>query len=334
MFVGVALKFKDREELSVGSVVSVRVIELDEENMRLSLGLKQLIDDPWDKILETYSVGDIVTGKVTYVARQAAFVDLTDDIEGIIYSSEMSWTKNSSLAKDFVKKDAEIDVKIISINIKERKILLGIKQLQENPWDKLQSDIQVGSICTGKIKNITVFGIFVELSGNLDGMIHKDDISWEGSVFNLNEKFHKNQEIQFKVIQINPEYKKVVCSIKHCLPNPYEELQQKYSLNPLADGIITSFVPYGIFVKLDDKYEGLLHISEVPKGKFDSMKASMKKGDPIQVIVKKVDPANMRIALSLKGFAYAVEKQEMVQYMSKEQPVNNLFKDLSKFIVS
>ena len=329
------VKSKDRENLVSGSIVSVRILELDEENMRLSLGLKQLVNDPWENILSTYSIGDVVTGTVSYVARQVAFIDLTDDIEGIIYSSEMSWTKNSSLAKDFLKKDAEVTLKIISINIKERKILLGLKQLQENPWDRLQAEIKVGDIYKGKIKNITLFGIFVELNDSLDGMIHKDDISWEGSIHNLADKYHKNQEIEFKVIQINPEQKKIVCSIKHCFPNPYEELKKKYVGNALVNGIVTSIVEYGVFVKLDGQYEGLLHISEVPKGKFDTMKSELKKGDSIQVLVKSVDPEKMRIALSLKGFNYAVEKQEMVQYISKDSDtsVNNLFKDLSKFVV-
>lgn len=323
------------EKLPLGSEIQVRVLEIDPENHRLSLGLKQMTEDPWVKVLESVSVGDIIKGKVTYVANYGAFIDIGNGLEGLLHTSEMSWTRKIGHAQEIVKLGQELETKVIGINPADKRISLGLRQLQENPWDRIKSEYKIGQSIKGKVKDVTNFGIFVAITDDIDGLVRREDINWDEPAPDPKKLYKSGDDIEFKITEINFEDRKIGCSMRHLLPNPYKELRKKYPRGTVIDGIISGIVDFGVFVKFDNKYEGLAHISTVKKEQSLSLKTHFKKGDPIKAVIRHIDPDNRKISLSLKDVDYAVERLEIAQYIEKEDrtvPSGSPFSALRDFV--
>ncbi|MDH5720220.1 MAG: 30S ribosomal protein S1 [Spirochaetia bacterium] len=307
-----------KENIPVDTKVKTKVLEIDPENLRLSLGLKQLTSDPWESVTEQFSIGDIVKGRVSFVANYGAFVEIGKAIEGLLHVSEMSWTKKVNHAREIVKLDDSIEAKIIGINLESKRISLGLKQLQTNPWDYVRDNIKVGDVLKGKIKKVTTFGAFVQVTDDIDGLIRKEDLNWEEPAPEPKNLYKKNDEVEYKVVEINLEDRKIGCSIRHLLPNPYRDLKRKYSRGTVLEGKITGITDFGIFVKIDDNLEGLVHLSSMTKDEATSIKKTFQKGNKVKVVLRSVDPEKRKISLSTRDIENALEKMEISQYIEKE----------------
>lgn len=307
-----------KEKLQVGSEVNVRVLEIDPENHRLSLGLKQLTEDPWSTVFARFKVGDKVTGKVSFVANYGAFIELGEGLEGLLHITEMSWTRKVNHASEIVKVGQEIETKIIGINKDDKRISLGLRQLHANPWDTIRREVKVGQTMKGRIRGLTSNGIFVAITDSIDGLIRKEDIAWTEPAPDPKRTYKIGDEIEFKIIEINSEERKVLCSIRHTLPNPYKKLRDKYPRGSVVEGTVSGIVDFGIFIKFDEGYEGLAHISTMEKEQASNFKKIFTKGQPVKAVVKSIDPESRKISLSLKDVPYALEKIEMRQYLEKE----------------
>jgi len=307
-----------KDKLEVGQEVTVRVLEIEPENNRLSLGLKQLTDDPWSTVLTRFKVGDKVTGTVSFVANYGAFIELGQGLEGLLHITEMSWTRKVNHANEILKVGQEVETKIIGINKDDKRISLGLRQLHANPWDTIRTEIRVGETMKGKIRGLTNTGIFVAITDSIDGLIKKEDIGWTEPAPDPKKTYKIGDEIEFKVVEINSEERKVQCSIRHTLPNPYKKLRDKYPRGTVIEGTVSGIVDFGIFIKFDEGYEGLAHLSTMEKEQLANYKKTFTKGQPVKAVIKSIDPESRKISLSLKDVTYALEKIEMRQYLEKE----------------
>lgn len=302
----------------IGSIMQVRVLEIDSENMKLSLGVKQLTQDPWETILDEIKVGSTVEGTVSYMAKYGAFLNLKNDLEGLIPVSEISWLRKPEHTKKAFKLGSQVKARVLGINIKDKKITLGLKQLQENPWNVVMNQVKVGDVRKGKIKYIATYGMFVEITDAIDGLIRREDISWNERVDDLKSKYKKNQEIEFKVSHMDEANYRIACSVKHLTGNPYTEIKKKYSNRALVESKFVKMTKFGILAQLPEEIVGLIHLSEIPRGREQSLKESLKAGDTLNVVIKNVDVENERVALSLRGVDNAIEKVEMKKYIEKK----------------
>ncbi len=324
-----------KEKLPMEETILVRVLEIDPENHKLSLGLKQLTEDPWDNVDERFQVGQTVSGKISFVARYGAFVDIGEGMEGLLHISEMSWTRKINHAHEIVKVGQEIDTKILGINKEEKRISLGLKQLFANPWDEIKENHSVGKVMTSTVRDVTNFGVFVSISEDVDGLIRKDDLTWDEPAPDPRKLFSPGQEIEFKITEINLEEKKIGCSRRHLLPNPYKELKKKYPRGAIIQGEVSGIVEFGIFVKFDGRFEGLVHTSAMEKEQSANLKSTFHKGMNVKVVVKSIDPDNRKISLSMRDVNYAMEKMEMSQYIGKsdDRPLtDNPFKNIKSVV--
>lgn len=320
------------EKLPVDQEVQVRVLEIDPENHRLSLGLKQLTSDPWDSVSDKYEVGQVVEGKVSFSARYGAFVELEAGLEGLLHVSEMSWTRKVNHAQEILKVGETVETQIIAINVEDKRISLGLKQLQENPWDHIQRSVKVGDIRKGIVQDVTNFGVFVKIADEIDGLVRKEDLNWDEPAPEPSKLHKKGDEVEFKITEINLEEQKIGCSIRHLLPNPYKKLKNDFPRGTVVDGVVTGVVDFGVFVRIADGYEGLVHISAMGKEEAASPKKAYSKGDSVKVVVKNIDPDNRKISLSIRDVESALERIEIQQYLNKEndvsRPVANPFANL------
>ncbi|MDH5717927.1 MAG: 30S ribosomal protein S1 [Spirochaetia bacterium] len=307
-----------KSKIPVESDLKVRILEIDPENHRLSLGLKQLTNDPWESVMEKFEIGDKVKGEISFVANYGAFIELGKGLEGLLHVSEMSWTRKVNHAREIVKLGDEIEAQIIGINPENKRISLGLRQLQKNPWDLVRDTIKIGDVLKGKVKKTAAFGLFVSVTNDIDALIRKEDLSWDEPVPEPKNLYKKGEEVEFKIIELNLEERKIGASIRHILPNPYKELRRKFPRGTVVDGTVTGIVEFGIFVRIDEKYEGLVHLSAMTKDQETSIKKTFKKGDKIRVVIKSIDHEKRKISLSTRDVDYALEKMEMAQYIEKE----------------
>lgn len=309
---------KFKSQFALDQELEVRILDIDVHNRRLSLGLKQLTDDPWLSVDEKFEVNQVVKGVVTFVAQYGAFVEIAEGIEALLHVSEMSWTRRINRAGDVVKKGQEIETMIIGIDSQEKRIALGLKQLMENPWDNIEQEFRVGDVLRGEAKDVTSFGIFVSLNSEIDVLIRKEDVNWDEPAPDPTKLYKRRDSIDFKIIEINIEDQKIGGSIRHLLENPYKALKAKYPRGSVIDGVVSGLVDFGIFVKIDDKFEGLVHTSAMSREQGENPKKAFTKGQPIKVVVRSIDPDNRKISLSVRDVKHAVEKAEMQQYISQD----------------
>lgn len=289
------------EVVSVNEEVFVKILKFDKEKNRVSLGLKQLIDDPWKDISKKYANGVKLKGVVTNITDYGCFVEIEHGVEGLVHVSEMDWTNKNINPNKIVKLGKSVDVVVLYIDEERRRISLGLKQCTENPWVAFSNNYKKGDKITGKIKSITDFGIFVGLSGDIDGLIHLSDISWSENSIEVLHNYNKNDEIEVIILGIDAERERISLGIKQLIQDPFLDYIIKNPKGTLVKGEILEITLKGITIKLDDKVEGYLKSSELKVAKSDENKNDLKEGDFIESRIISIDRKNRSIILSVKA---------------------------------
>lgn len=295
------------EMLMIGQTVTVQILEVDQEKERVSLGLKQLLNNPWDGIESKYAIGTEVTGAITKLVPYGAFVEIEQGVEGLIHVSELSWTKRITRPSDILEVNQEVKAVVLSINKEEQKISLGVRQLEPNPWDEVESRYPIGSTIKGEIRNLTAYGAFVELEDGIDGMIHVSDLSWTRKINHPSEILKKGEELEAQVIDIDKTNQRISLGIKQLENDPWNEIDGRFKVGDLVKGQVAKIASFGAFVQLEDDIDGLVHISQLSEEHVAKVKDVLKIGDDVEARVIKVDRVERRIGLSIKAAEYSEE---------------------------
>ena len=289
------------EVLTVGQEIEVIVIGIDKDKERVSLGLKQKTRNPWDDVVAKYPKGTHVSGKVVNLMPYGAFVEIETGIEGLIHVSEMSWTKRINKASDVLNKDDVVEAVVLDIDRDSRKISLGLRQKERNPWEVLAEKYPVGKHIVGKVRNMTNYGAFVEIENDIDGMIHVSDMSWTRKINKPSEVLTPGQEIEVVILEINPEQQRISLGLKQAENDPWSNINDLYKVGDIVKGSVTKITTFGAFVELSNKIDGLIHISQLSNERVDKVKDVLKVGDDVEARVIKVDTDERRIGLSIKA---------------------------------
>ncbi len=303
------------EVLSVGQNIKVQVIRFNEDTQRISLGMKQLESDPWQAVADKYQVGQVYKGKVTNITDYGAFVELEDGIEGLVHVSEMSWTRKNVHPGKIVSTSEEVEVKVLEVDADKRRISLGIKQCQPNPWAAYVDEHPVGSVISGKIKNITEFGLFVGLTDEIDGMIHLSDISWEKSGEEAVKDYTKGQEIEAKIIDVDVEKERISLGIKQLSEDSVSQALASLKKGDVVRAVVKSVEDTGITVEV----EGLtatIKKTDLSKDKASQNPENFHEGDMVEAKVTSVDKKNAKVGLSIKALEVDEEKKVLEEYSS------------------
>jgi small subunit ribosomal protein S1 len=299
------------EMVAIDQEIEVKVLQIDREKQKIALGLKQKQKNPWENIVEKYPVGSTVKGEVVNVMSYGAFVKLEPGIEGLVHISEMSWTRRINHPNEMVQIGDEIDVKILGVDAAGQQLSLGIKQTMTNPWDTVTDKYSEGSVVTGKVRNLTNYGAFVELEQGIDGLLHVSDMSWTRKVSHPSEVVEKGQEIQCRVLSVDQNRRRIALGLKQLDQDPWvSTIPEKYQPNQLVSGKVTKITNFGVFVGLEDGLEGLLHISELADHKVENPEDVVKVGDEIEVKVLRVDIDERKIGLSRKRVEWSEEQED------------------------
>jgi small subunit ribosomal protein S1 len=307
------------EVVKVGDKVKVVVLKYDPTRERVSLGMKQIMPDPWSKAAENYPVGARFRGKVVSVTDYGAFVELEKGIEGLIHVSEMSWSKRAVHPSKVVNVGDYVEVQVLGVDETNRRISLGLKQTEPNPWQALAERHPIGSRVTGKVKSLTDFGVFVEIEPGIDGLVHISDLSWTKKVRHPSELYQKGDEVEAIVLGIEVEQERVSLGIKQAMPDPWDTVAQRYPLNTRISGTVSSVADFGVFVEIEDGIEGLIHISQLSNERVDKPASLYKVGDKVEALIVQVDSRERRIGLSIKALRQHEEREEMQAYLKRER---------------
>ena len=306
------------EVLKVGDKVKVVVLKYDASRERVSLGMKQIMPDPWTKAAESYPPDARFQGKVVSVTDYGAFVELEKGIEGLIHVSEMTWSKRAVHPSKLVNVGDNVDVQVLGVDEANRRISLGLKQTEPNPWEALAEIHPVGSTIKGRVKSITDFGVFVEIEAGIDGLVHISDLSWTRKVRHPSELFKKGDEVEAMVLGIEVEHERVSLGIKQLGTDPWDTVAARYPLNTRINGKVSSVADFGVFVELEEGIEGLVHISQLSNERVDKPSSLYKVGDEVECLVVQVDSKERRIGLSVKSLRAHEEREEMQAYLKRE----------------
>ena len=296
------------ELLHIGQELEVLILEVDRDKERVSLGLKQLSDNPWADIEQKYAIGSRVKGRITKLLAYGAFVELEKGVEGLVHVSELSWTKRITRPSDVLSLDQEIEAVVLNISVDEQKISLGVRQLEENPWDAIEGRFPVGTIISGAVRNLTPYGAFVALEEGIDGMIHVSDMSWTRKINHPSEVLKKGDVVEARVLNIDKENQRVSLGIKQLESDPWETIDARFKVGDLVSGQVAKIASFGAFVNLDGDIDGLIHISQLSEEHVERVKDVIKVGDEIKARVIKVDKVERRIGLSVKAVNYDAEQ--------------------------
>lgn len=322
--------FKKKNILKIGEEREFVVLGINREEGKISLGLKQLTEDPWLTVGEKYPEGSVAEGRVVTITSHGAFVELEDGVEGFLGAREISWTKKAVMAQDALKKGQTVTVKIIGAHAGERRLLVGMRQLLPNPWDSIDERFPVGSVHRRPVKKVVSFGIFVELENDIDGLIHVSDISWDDSAKGAPPRYAEGEEVEFKILEIRKSEMRISCGIKQLTRSPWEALKEKYPPRSRVSGVISGIVAFGIFVKLEDDIEGLVHISEVSRKKTERIEERFSVGDRVDAVVLGVDAERKRLSLSIKQYDIITEKEELSRVLNNNSPARVTIGDIIK----
>ena len=305
------------EIVSIGDEIEVQVIAIGRESEKISLGLKQKTSDPWENVEEKYPIGSQVSGNVVNIVNYGVFVQLEEAVEGLIHVSEMAWTRRNVAPSRIVSKGDKIDAIVLEISTEDKRISLGIKQLQQNPWELLEQKYPVGTKILGRIRNLTNFGAFVEIEDGIDGLIHTSDLSWTDRGSNPQEILKEGEEVEVVVLQIDASERRVSLGFKQTQPDPWDEVPEKYKIGSVVRGQIVNLTSFGAFTKLEEGIDGLIHISEISDRRIERPEEVVSVGDELDVKVINLDPKGRRIGLSLKA---AIADQERASMPEDERP--------------
>ena len=309
------------EVLKVGQELDVMVLDVDRDRERISLGLKQTTDNPWNTIQDQFPVGSRVSGKVVNLAAYGAFVEIAPGIEGLVHISEFSWTKRVARASDMLAVGDEVNVVVLSVDVENQKVALGIRQTQENPWDTVQDRFPVGSKIKGKVRNFTAYGAFVELEEGIDGMIHVSDISWTRKINHPSECLQKGQEVEAVVLDVNPKEQRISLGLKQAQNDPWTEIASKYAVGSVVKGKVSKIASFGAFVELEDGVDGLVHISQISDQRIEKVKDALDVGQEVEARIVKVDRAERRIGLSIRAMTMTDDEIRALEAEAKGEEV-------------
>ncbi len=299
------------EMVSIDQEIEVKVLHIDREKQKIALGLKQKDRNPWENIETKYPVDTTHQGEVVNVMSYGAFVKLEPGIEGLVHISEMSWTKRVNHPSELVNIGDSIEVKILGVDPEGQQLSLGMKQTQKNPWDEVISRYPEGSDVTGKVRNLTNYGAFIELEEGIDGLLHVSDMSWTRKIGHPSELLEKGQELACRVLSVDEERRRIALGLKQLDSDPWDgDIPDKYQPGQLVKGAVTKITNFGVFIGLEDGLEGLLHISELADDKIEDPETVVKVGDEIEVKVLRVDTDERKIGLSLKRVGWGEEQEK------------------------
>lgn len=306
------------ELFRIGDEIKVKVLKFDAETERVSLGLKQIQPDPWVDAALRYPMGKRLSGAVVSLTEYGAFVELEAGIEGLVHVSEMSWTKRVKHPSKVVSVGDTVESVVLAVDETNRKISLGMKQTEENPWSVIEAQYPVGSRVKGEVRNITKFGIFVGLDEGIDGLVHISDISWTEQLKHPSEQFKKGDELEAVVLKIDRENEKFSLGLKQLLPNPWEGIQKTYPVGTEVTGVATSITDFGVFVRLEGGIEGLVYSSELAEERIENPAEHFKEGQEIKSVVVKVDPEEQKISLSIRAIHDKAEQSALQEKAAQE----------------
>ena len=295
------------EMVKQGEEIDVIIIEIDRDRERVSLGLKQLADNPWEKIEERYPVGATVSGKVVNLVPYGAFIEIEEGVEGLVHVTELSWTKRITKPGEVLRIGEEIQAVVLGIQREEQKISLGTRQLDANPWDMARHNYPVGARVRGKIRNLTTYGAFVELEEGIDGMVHVSDMSWTRKVNHPSEIVKKGDEVDATVLDVDADSQRISLGMKQLSSDPWDEIETHYKIGDVVKGKATKITNYGAFIELDNDIDGLVHISQISEERIEAIKDVIDEGAEVEARVIKIDKDERRIGLSIKAANYSDE---------------------------
>ena len=311
--------------LSVGEKIKIKILKYDRERERVSLGLKQITPDPWLQVESGYPVGEKVQGKVVSLTDYGAFVELEDGVEGLIHVSEMSWTKRIKHPNKLLTVGDDVETVVLALDIPNRRISLGLKQIEPNPWEVIGEKFPVGTIIEGQVKNITDFGVFVGVDEGIDGLVHISDLSWTKRIKHPSELFKKGDTVKAVVLNIDRENERFSLGLKQLTPDPWEAIPVKYAPGTIVKGKATSVTDFGVFLEIEEGIEGLIHVSELSREKVESPKDFANVGDEFEAAVLNVDTMDRKIALSVKQLTQHKEKAVVQEFLgAQKQATSNL----------
>ncbi len=316
------------ELFAIGDEITVKILNLDLEKERVSLGMKQLSEDPWTHAAENYPVGTHVVGRVVSLTDYGAFVELEEGIEGLIHVSEMSWTRKVRHPSKVVSIGEEVQAVVLDIKPDSRRISLGMKQVKPNPWDVIAEKYPVGTTIEGRIKNITDFGLFIGIDEGIDGLVHISDISWTKRIKHPSEIFKKGDVVQAIVLDIEKGNERFSLGIKQLADDPWKTVAERYEVGKEITGTITNLTDFGIFVELEEGIEGLIHVSEISKEKIKTPVGMYNIGDVITAKVMNINSDERRIGLSIKRLEMEDEQSLLSEYVSSMKPATSTFGEI------
>ncbi|MGL4593875.1 MAG: 30S ribosomal protein S1 [Thermoguttaceae bacterium] len=298
------------EMVKIDQELEVVILSIDREKEKISLGLKQKTVSPWANVEERYPVGTKARGTVVNVMSYGAFIKLEEGVEGLVHISEMSWTKRISHPNEMVNVGDEVDVMVLLINKDRQEISLGIKQTQDNPWERVEDRYPIGHQITGVVRNLTNYGAFIEIEEGIDGLLHVSDMSWVRKITHPNEVVTKGQTITCQVLSVDKKSRRIALGLKQLSEDPWEtRIPEKYQANQLVKGTVTKITNFGVFISLEDDLEGLLHISELANHKVENPEEVVKVGEEIEVKILRVDSDERKIGLSRKRAEWTEEEE-------------------------
>ncbi len=306
------------EALVIGQPVKVQVIRFNADTQRISLGMKQLEADPWEGVDVKYPPGVKATGRVTNITDYGAFVELEAGVEGLVHVSEMSWTKKNAHPGKIVSTSQEVDVVVLDVDASKRRISLGLKQVQRNPWEEFQDEHPIGSIVEGEIRNITEFGLFIAVGPEIDGMIHMSDLSWEEAGEAAIAKFEKGQVVKAKVLDVDVEKERISLGIKQLEVDPAAGVLDKIHKNQIVTCTVTAVQSNGVEVKVDDVLTGFIRRAELARDKAEQRPERFAVGDKIDAKITAVDRAARKLQLTIKGKEIDEDKTAIAEYGSSD----------------
>jgi small subunit ribosomal protein S1 len=298
------------EMLQTGQEIEVVVLEIDKERLRVSLGMKQMSENPWDKIAEKYPVNLKVRGKITSLVPYGAFIQLEPGVEGLVHVSELSWTRRINRPSDVLQDGQEIDAIVISVSKEEQKLSLSVRHLEANPWEEIHLRYPVGRPVKGIVRNTTAYGAFVELEEGIDGMIHVSDMSWTRKPAHASELLKKGDSVEAQVLGIDKANQRISLGLKQLAEDPWKQVETRFKIGQMVKGTVSKVASFGAFIQLEGELDGLVHISQISEERVAKVKDVLKPGQEIEARVIRLNKAERRIGLSIKAAAYSDEAFE------------------------
>ena len=296
------------ELLKQGEEIEVMIIDINREKERVSLGLKQTKNNPWDNIDHKFPVGSKIHGKVVNLVPYGAFIELEPGVEGLVHITEMSWTKRITKPSELLKVGQELDAVVLGIQKDEQKISLGLRQLEPNPWDMVRHNYPVGARVRGKVRNMTTYGAFVELEEGIDGMVHVSDMSWTRKINHPSEMLKKGDEVDAIVLDVDAGQQRISLGMKQLAEDPWSDIDSHFKIGDVVKGTVSKITTFGAFVELKDGIDGLVHISQISEERIKKVKDHLKPGQEVTARVVKIDREERRLGLSIKAANYSADQ--------------------------